>query len=313
MAAKSLERLKRALVGALVVDRGGGPEDTVLVSGSGRSGTTWLAEILCATEDRRYLFEPLHPEKVRAAAPFGEHVYLRPDTDGGDYGRLVNRVLGGRLRSVWADRFNRGIFFRKRLVKSIRAALFLEWARKRDANMKIVHIVRHPLAVARSQGRMRSGFLPAAASLLGQPDLLADHLEPFRDLLEAPQGEFGTRLLLWCVQQYVALRSLAPGEMHVLFYEDLCTSPERELERLTAYLDVPLDERMRAALTRPSALSTPSSAVNTGADMLRSRLAGVPDADRRLAREMSSRFGLDRLYGDDPEPRCSPREAFEVG
>ena len=40
-------------------------DDVVLISGSGRSGTSWLANICNYKNDFRYIFEPLNPKKIR--------------------------------------------------------------------------------------------------------------------------------------------------------------------------------------------------------------------------------------------------------
>ena len=71
-----VRRGHRWLARRAFLDRAGGPERTVLLAGSGRSGTTWLAELL--TDARtRLLFEPLHP--VRGPFPdLGVRRYARP-------------------------------------------------------------------------------------------------------------------------------------------------------------------------------------------------------------------------------------------
>jgi hypothetical protein len=42
-------------------------QDSILVAGTARSGTTWLGDIL-AGANGRILFEPFHPQKVAAMA-----------------------------------------------------------------------------------------------------------------------------------------------------------------------------------------------------------------------------------------------------
>lgn len=303
-------RLRQAFVGAFLTDRTAGPEDVVFISGSGRSGTTWVAEVVNHRGDRRYLFEPLHPEEVRASRGFGAARYLRPGADGGAAGRLLERIVAGRFRSVWADRFNTRLRYRKRLVKEIHANLLLPWLARRFPGLKIVWILRHPLAVAASQGRMEEGFPANPEALLADEKLMADHLEPFREVLATAEAPAERRAAIWCAQQLVPLRGLAPADAHVLFYEHLVTRPDRELTRLSEYLGEPFGEEARAAVGKPSALSVPSSAVVRGTDPLRARLDAIAPADRDAVLGVVERFGLSRLYGPDPLPATEPEDVL---
>ena len=49
----------RLLFGKLYLDTDKRLENTVLVAGSGRSGTTWLAQILNFRKEFRMIFEPM--------------------------------------------------------------------------------------------------------------------------------------------------------------------------------------------------------------------------------------------------------------
>ena len=55
-----LKRL-RMQFGIFHIDLNYSPSNTVLIAGSGRSGTTWLSEILNYNNDYRSIFEPFYP------------------------------------------------------------------------------------------------------------------------------------------------------------------------------------------------------------------------------------------------------------
>src|SRR5437870_3848637 len=91
----------RGLLGQVYVDRGGGPEDTFFMAGTGRSGTTWIAEVLNHDHAYRYLHEPFRPGRVRATKPFLPRQYLRPDDRDPRYVEPARAILSGRVRSLF--------------------------------------------------------------------------------------------------------------------------------------------------------------------------------------------------------------------
>jgi hypothetical protein len=148
----------------------------VFVAGSGRSGTTWLSELLLSGTQRRYVFEPLSRHVPQTAVFHRDLVklYLRPDGEYPEHVAAMRDVLTGRVRNRWTERFNRRIVAEGRLVKEIRANLLLGWLQTNFPGMPIVLLLRHPCAVAASF--VREGWVGRLGDLLAQPDLVADHL-----------------------------------------------------------------------------------------------------------------------------------------
>jgi len=139
--------IKEALgtgLGQLYVDTAGGLENTIFLAGSGRSGTTWIAELMNFDNSYRFIFEPLHINRVPLAKPFGWRRYLRPDDDNPELLDSMKTILGGRFRNSWTDHFNRCWIPKKRLVKEIRANLLLGWLHKHFPQVRIVLLLRHP-------------------------------------------------------------------------------------------------------------------------------------------------------------------------
>jgi hypothetical protein len=126
------------------------------------------------------------------------------------------------------------------------------------------------------------------------------------DEIRGARDVFERTLFLWCVETLVPLRQFRPGELHVVFFENLVRSPEAEVAKLLSHVgrsadDFQLDlEKLKTpSLTARRA----SSAVWTGVDPVESWRKKVSDAQRRRAVEILERFGLDRIYGDAPLPR----------
>jgi hypothetical protein len=285
------------LLGGLYVDLGKGDHrDAVFLAGSGRSGTTWLSEVVNYKGEYRYVFEPFNPARVSAFGHFRSKQYLRPDDAREAFLEPVRLALSGALRDPWTDRFNATFVARRRLIKDIRANLLLGWIRANFPGMPIVLLLRHPCAVVTS--RLALGWKDNLGETMAQEDLVEDFLLPMEAEIRAARDDFERHLFLWCIDNYVPLRQFARGEIHLAFYEDLLDNPEGGLRSLFGFLGEDLDDRVYARLGRPSLLSR-RDAPPPSVDGWRAHV----DANQlERALEILALFGLDRVYGEGPMP-----------
>src|SRR5918993_801944 len=87
------------LPGGLYVDlEKGDHRRSVFLAGSGRSGTTWLSEIINHRRGYRYVFEPFNPRVVGPFGHFRTKQYLRPDDQREEFLEPARLALTGRLR-----------------------------------------------------------------------------------------------------------------------------------------------------------------------------------------------------------------------
>jgi hypothetical protein len=293
------------LLGGIYVDLGKGDHrDAVFLAGSGRSGTTWLSEVINYKGGYRYVFEPFNPARVSAFGHFRSKQYLRPDDAREAFLEPARLALSGALRAPWTDRFNAKVVARRRLIKDIRANLLLGWMRANFPGMPIVLLLRHPCAVVNS--RLALGWKDNLGETMAQEDLVEDHLLPMEAEIRAARDDFERHLFLWCIDNYVPLRQFARGEIHLAFYEDLLESPEAGLRSLFGYLGEDVDDRVYARLGRPSPLSR-KGAPAPSVDGWRVHV-GARQLERAL--EILELFGLDRVYGEGPMP--DPSGAYSL-
>jgi len=281
------------------VDRARSVDATTFLAGSGRSGTTWLQEVIDRHHDHRIMFEPFTPHRVRMMAEFRPIQYLRADETDRRFVEPVTRILEGRIHNGWIDHQNHVRVASKRLVKDIRSNLLLAWLRTQFPSMKIIWLIRHPGAVAVSARSM--GWRPHLATLLDQNDLVTDHLEPHVNALRALDDPFDQMVAQWCIEQYVPLRDVAPGEVHMVQYEHLVRDPAFVSEGVLASLDQRPDARLGEALRRPSRLAGAASAVRTGGDPVTSWRERVDARQMDAVSALLERFGLGALYTADGE------------
>jgi hypothetical protein len=292
------------LLGGLHVDLDGGDHrSSVFLAGSGRSGTTWVSEIVNHRNAYRFVFEPFYPAKVRILRDFRRRQYLRPEDGREEYLAPARTVLTGELRNLWTDRVNKKFFARRRLIKDIRANLLLAWMRENFPGMPIILLLRHPCAVVAS--RLALGWQDVLTETMEQEDLVEDFLLGVEAEIRGSRGGFERHLFSWCIENYVPLRQFEPGEIHLAFYESFLVRPDHEIRRLFAFLGEGFDRRAYRALQRPSPLSRHPEVPSVDAWR-----RSVTEHQIERAVDVLGLFGLDRVYGEGPMPDPSGAHAL---
>jgi hypothetical protein len=301
--------------------------DSIFLAGTGRSGTTWVSDIINYKNEYRFVFEPFHRGKVKLCKGFRRKQYLRPDDRREEFLRPARIILSGALRRhywadlfngghlrkgrvvkeihanrsiYWADRMDMGFVPGRRLIKDVRANLMLGWIHANFPEIPIVLLLRHPCAVAHS--KIKLGWKPNLDEFLSQRELVEDFLEPFEDEMRSTETDFERHLFTWCVENYVPLKLLGHGGGHLVFYEKLCEDPQREVERLFAFLGKNFDESVFEKMNKPSLLSTPGSAILSDERLVGGWRTHVTPAQLERAIEILSLFGLDKIYSEKAVP-----------
>jgi len=273
-------------------------DSLVFVAGTGRSGTTWLAQLINAKDKFRLIVEPFHPESgVPAVRTLPR--YIRPSDD--------RPGLVAPASAVLFSYRNRRVIPRRRLIKDIHSNLRLGWFRAQFPNFRLILLIRHPCAVAVSQRRRAghdAGWDFDLDAYLSEPGLVSDHLGDVVGELGKLRDDFARRIAQWCIETSVPLRQFRHNrELIVTFYEDLVTEPVRVsklLERIGVQAPNSLDEH----LVRPSTttwrqdewrLESPDQAITDWTK----RVSG---SEVRRTLDLLELFGLDSLYGEDPFP-----------
>ncbi len=297
----------KSLVKQAQLDLGGDQRDSIFLAGSGRGGTTWVAEMINYDNALRFIFEPFNPRVMPLWRGFANRQYIRPGDTRPEFVDPARAIVSGRFRNGWADYYNHRFVSRKRLIKDIRAHLCLRWLFERFPGMPVALMFRHPCAIAAS--RLRYGWGHDLSALLGQHDLVDDYLSPMIGELKRIDDPFAKHVAQWCIENFVPLRQFAAGEIHVAFYEDFRSDPRREIARLFEFIGRPLTEEVFARLARPSSMAWESAAgIALGGARSDGWKASVSEDDAKRALEILQLFGLDRLYSTDPQPRIHAQE-----
>ncbi len=294
-----LHPLHTHLPSRIIVDRRSHHSRSILLAGTVRSGTTWASAIINYNNEYRYLFEPFYPA-LECCDHFKPRPYLPPENQDPQLLQQAEAIFCGRIRDRRVDQFNTRIVSSKRLIKVIHANLMLKWIRIHFPAMPIVLLLRHPCAIAHSL--LRLGWAAVPQHFLQQQELMSNALRPFRKHLERAESAFEHHIFMWCIETYVPLKQLAPGDVHLIFYERLCEQPEAEIAGLFAFLGKVYDPRVLARSKQPSPLSRPDSAIISGDSLIDGWKGGITEEQLERAMEILHLFGLDGIYGEQPMP-----------
>ncbi len=296
---KAASFLRQRYLSRIYINLNPSPAAAVFIAGRGRSGTTLVTEIINYANDYRIIFEPFHPQKMAMSKHFGPRKYLHPSLSDPCYLKPMELVLRGRLRSSWTDSRYVKVISRRRLIKSVRANLFLGWLHAHYPEVPIVVVIRHPYSVITSA--MRWGWQPVLPILMEQQALVEDHLGPFLGAIAEARGAFEEHLFAWAIEHYVIFRQLAPEEMHLTFYENLVTNPEEEIQRLFAFLGQAYQLKAVQVLAHPSSTTDQQRTADITSQhrLLEGWKSTVSNEQARRGFEILNLFGQDLLYSPD--------------
>ncbi|MBC5827102.1 MAG: sulfotransferase [Candidatus Eremiobacteraeota bacterium] len=261
-----------------------------------------VAQAIDPANRYRDMFEPFNKHEVYASRHFNSWLYLRPSDPAARYANVIGKVVSGKLHERSVDRWNRRTVYTKRLIRETRANLWLKWLTNTFPDLTMILVLRHPCTIA--SGSLLLERMDRFSSLLSQPDLMQDHLQPFKDVLANVNDKFDKYVFSWCIQHYVPLRQFAPGQLHLVFYETLCAQPEIELSKLSTLVRGSfasgLSEEKADRLTN----------LRRKAELLDPWRKHLTSHQIRRTVEILRIFGLDKIYCEETMPDIAAAYRF---
>jgi len=290
------------------------PENAIVIAGSGRSGTTWIGNVIAAATHSRTIFEPfLHNEQRRlvlsshrAEHQIDRQIYLSSAAEPDQTTRkFIETVLSGRLRTSWTEQQSQPGIYRSRVIKAIRANLMLGWLAREYPELKIIWIVRDPISVIQSQLRKvkqgwQFGWQPDYA--LSQPELMHRQLEPYRSRIESAHSLIEQLACKWCIETRIPLHETAdcPNVLR-LCYDKLCQEQPDEIawQAVATFLQPVGWSHSRALRVGDQRSFTSLESQPAGSARL------LPTDAQSLIRQVIDEFELTELVSQISNPVCS--------
>ena len=215
-------------------------QEKLFVLGEGRSGTTWLMNLLNFDQRYRVLFEPFQTECFAKAVPYKSE-YPFPDSKHTTaVSEHISRVMRGEFIS---DKVSIGFpkaLFRGLLIKDVSAHLIIDPICSAAPDMQRIMLLRHPFAVAHSKSKAFT-WPTVPNTFLSQHNSLRATLQPQRELIEKVEregNELLKQILLWCMAYHIAFSARSSGGFVVAFYEHMVTDPDSEIPRVFTELNM---------------------------------------------------------------------------
>jgi hypothetical protein len=219
-------------------------ENVLWLIGDGRSGTTWIASIINADRKARELFEPYHP-LVLENSGLPPYLYSSGETNNGDLLTAYSSIFSGQLVHRRIDFDNRKLLYNGLIVKDIFISLSASILYKNFPFVKPVLLIRNPFAVVYSKLQKKHWFWPSDLDVyLRNPSLLDRLNEDIISLLvdaKMRNNFVEIQFIHWALGNYILLEDFSANDLHLIFYENMKTSPDKELAKLRAYLGSSFD------------------------------------------------------------------------
>lgn len=302
---KAKSRIIRALSRRLYRDAHREIHRSTMIAGTGRSGTTWVADLVASQISGRIMFEPFDSRLFEAFQQFNYFQYMRPDEQNQELQAYCHRIFTGNMRHKWIDRQVEHIFPQYRVVKDIRANLFLRWLHCRFPEVPVLFVMRHPCAVVLS--RMKLGWWTDKdiEPFLSQPKLIEDFLADKIEVVKRAETDEEKHAIVWCISNLVPIKQFSAARLNVVFYENLCKQPEQEIPRIFQAIRQEYDDSVFENIDKPSTTTTRSSAVVTGEDRLTRWKRELSPQQISNVLHVVENFELGHVYGDSVTPRVA--------
>lgn len=216
----------------------------ILISSMGRSGSTWMSDLINHKLDFKEVFEPFFPARVRESESFGYYRYLDGSSKEHHLEQVAKLIVNGELDNSWVNSGNKDGYGDSILIKSIRSNLMLTWLKEHFQELKIIFLIRDPFEVAQSWMRLGWGKIPFQNLtdlnvILGQKTLLTNfpELSIWSDRIKE-MSNFEMIVLEWCILNYVPLRqqSKQPDLFLPVNYNEIVVDPSH-LKRIFDFIE----------------------------------------------------------------------------
>lgn len=261
-------------------------EETIIIAGFGRSGTTWLSDILSKALGGLILFEPFHPCVFSKAQeycydPNLQNTRVIEEHLGKCYGvtpenlwLLRNHlpsdpdlITSSYVNYIWKNANILGF-------KTLRLNHCLNNL-NRITKSKSIYIIRNPFAVLCSinnrpnfwkefgwEWHKKTFFKRALSSSHFNDEKRSKLLHLLKGL--ASEDEYV--ILMWCISIIIGLNEVLLSHGHIVCYEDLYLDPYYEINKILSFLDCE-----KKSSLHPSYFFTPSmtslSTIHHGSEM----------------------------------------------
>lgn len=243
----------------------------IIIVGSARSGTSWLAETIAKQYRYRSLFEPEHEFNTPKGHLLCDAFFKEKDSIPTEADRYLKQVFRNRVDNDWiAQNSNRKwkrhlwpLIPKKFVIKFVRCNLGAH-AMQHTYGIPVVHLLRNPYDVLHSQNRVKFSWLYDMDHFTKQEDLVRLLADNFSFNFDITKGYTPIEKLTvrWCIENVVPIKVQRAESVNyrLIRYEDLRKDLQVFLDLCRDYNLTPLAD-IKEEYTQPSSKTHPKSEI----------------------------------------------------
>lgn len=203
----------------------------LIIVGSARSGTSWLAETIAAQHRYRLLFEPEHEFNTKLGKLICDK-NITPKNASPQIEKYLSKVFSNRIDNDWIAQCSNRKYKRhlwplipkKIIAKFVRANLAAHYMNT-HFQIPVIHLLRNPYDVLHSQQRVKFPWLYDLGYFRQQEELVELVFSKFAiDLKDVHKySEIEILAVRWCMENLIPLQVRDPYsyKSKIVYYENL--------------------------------------------------------------------------------------------
>ena len=275
----------------------------VYMIASGRSGTTWISEVINYRNNFRDILEPFRSDRAVFCEGLPKHPYFSSTKDNTYAKKVYRKIMTGRVLDKWIDRLNTKWFTRKLLIKSICGHFITDWLIDEYPEMKTIYLMRHPFAVAHSKFKITGQWDPTLMPYIEHEELIDTYFPAQKEFIKQAHTPFESFIIGWCIENYVGLKQIEGKNVHLITYEDFCLEPEKEVKDLFEFINEDFTDKALEQLKVPSRTTyLKNSDIKTGSSLIDGWQRKLSEEEIKSGLKILKMFGMDKIYNESLTP-----------
>ena len=233
----------------------------VVIVGTARSGTSWLSETIATRRRYRMLFEPEHETQTKKGHLLCDK-WITVDNASSQVRKYLTQIFYNRVDCDWIAQNSNKKFKshlwpwlpKKYIIKFVRANLFAEFINM-EYGIPVVHLIRNPYDVIRSQQRVKFPWLYDFSHFINQKALVKLIKDRFSFDITNYKALSDVEILAtrWCIENVLPLEVFDRyiDRVKVIRYETL-VSDIAEFYSLCKELQIEPIDKLEDAYRHPS-------------------------------------------------------------
>ena len=297
--------------------------DTIVITGTPRSGTTWLMDILSIIPLYRTIFEPLNPYWFPDSRKLGyiSRPYV-PYNKTWETGKTyLQEIFTGNLHTrnhkypIQTITLLKSLYAKKLIVKFVRLNRLLPWIANSFQLKQIFFIIRHPCAVIASQ--LNSGYTSYHSNDGTYKDIIPTIDTVIKEIQEIHEFDADIKQILlklrypeeilaaiWCIDNYIPLVHATSNQWETIVYEKLITNTKQEVNHLFHMLHLKhIPDSLFKQLEKPSMVTMEydKQLIGNTTQQLSKWHNSLSEKQIKRIFHVIKSFQMD-FYSNDPEP-----------